>query len=430
MKPTQLFKYLTTTLFSFWCAITVAQTNGYQYAKPISNITDGWNKIQFGNDINSRLQSNFADLRIYKISEKDTVETPFILDFQTQNGSVKTYVSNSISNLTVWQNEQISFVIEPAQKARINEVTLQFSETNFDALVQVLGSQDLKTWEPITEQQRIVGIQNANTNFSFTTVSFPDAQYAYYKFVIAAKSPLTIQSASIPNRTEELVAKAPKETYSSQAISAAQEKTQKRTNYFVNFPTAVFADALQLTFDNVHEFTRNIQIYNIVDSVQSEKGWIFTEELLSSCPIASFADLTITIPPALIGKLRISIENGDNPSLNLIKVTAQAPVYNLFTKLQTGNSYFLYFGQEKVNIPDYDIVHFKNQIPDSIPTASLGELKQLATNSNNNTSSEKTSFLSNPITLWTTLILLIVIIGWFTIKMLLQKEDTEQADKD
>lgn len=420
MKPTTL-RYLQTAIFTLICSFAFAQRADYKYVKPIPQTQEGWNKFNIGNEINSKVNSNFSDIRIYEITTEDTVEIAYILNRESTT-SAPEFVPTTLKNITIWHNNKASFIAELTKPIQINEIQLTFQEKNFDAKAEILGSQDMKNWELLATEQRIVGIQNASTDFSFTTLYFANAQYKYYKCNIESSKPLNISKVAVYDELPNRFINNLKDTFSTTQIHATQDKKQRLTTYFVQFEQGVYADALRLTLDSAHEFTRKISLYNILDSVESEKGWIYTEQLITTASIASFANNTLKFAPTLLGKLKIIIHNGDNPNLTITSVTATAPIYSIYTKLKNNNSnYFLYFGNPNANNPDYDIIHFIDQIPENVHLIKLGATMLLHP-APTIEEEQPISFLSDPTTLWTLLIIMVVVIGWFSIKMLLKKE--------
>ena len=59
----------------------------YDYKREITGITDTWHKIVLPDDLFGKVQNDLNDIRIYGITEQDTLEAPYIL--KTLTGSTK-----------------------------------------------------------------------------------------------------------------------------------------------------------------------------------------------------------------------------------------------------------------------------------------------------------------------------------------------------
>jgi len=115
---------------------------------------------------------------------------------------------------------------------------------------------------------------------------------------------------------------------------------------------------------------------------------------------------------------QVIIDNQDNQALAIETVKLSSKKHRLvahFNDYQNKtNSYKLFYGNQKINKPHYDIQYFTNKIPKTLQTLSLGEVQQ----SDKVSPEVSTSFLSNEKLLWALVLVLVLFIGKFTFKML------------
>ena len=73
-------------------------------------------------------------------------------------------------------NTAYFFTFETPGDMAINQVRLDFEQSNFDWNVRLEGSSNQNEWFTLLEDYRIVGIRNERTIYQFTTLNFPDAK--------------------------------------------------------------------------------------------------------------------------------------------------------------------------------------------------------------------------------------------------------------
>ena len=170
--------YLFPLLLLVLPSLAYTQMDTYKYKRELSGVKDQWHQIQLPNAIFKHLQKEVGDIRIYGITPKnDTIEVPYI--WSTKPHSTISIDFKTINTSRTKAGHFITFEI-PISKS-INEIALDFNETDFDWKAQLEGSQDQKNWYTILEDYRIVAIKNDLENYQFTTLNFTDSKYQFYR---------------------------------------------------------------------------------------------------------------------------------------------------------------------------------------------------------------------------------------------------------
>lgn len=76
-------------------------------------------------------------------------------------------------------------------------------------------------------------------------------------------------------------------------------------------------------------------------------------------------------------KLEIVIDNGDNQPLNLDSIEIKGYEHMLIGRFNKPASYYLVYGKDYENKPNYDLAHFKDKIPNSLISLNLGEEQKI-----------------------------------------------------
>ena len=112
---------------------------------------------------------------------------------------------------------------------------------------------------------------------------------------------------------------------------------------------------------------------------------------------------------------RITIENQDNAPLNIQSIELQSLIHSIYFEATQTSDYFVFYGTKDSKAPKYDLEKFYDKI--------TSEPKSEATLSNEILIPKKEEMTSNPLFesnywLWGIMILIIIILGYFSIKML------------
>src|SRR5690606_36443195 len=128
-------------------------------------------------------------------SGNDTIEAPYELRLTTEKISNKEVEFKTIN----FSQNQLGyfFTFDIPTSERINQIQFEFKQKNFDWRTRLEGSQDLKDWFTAVEDYRILSIQNGNTDFQFTKLTFPDSKYRYLRLLVESSEKPQLESATI-----------------------------------------------------------------------------------------------------------------------------------------------------------------------------------------------------------------------------------------
>ena len=392
----------------FWLPEAMAQTGSFSYQRPLRGVAEQWHKIELPNEIFGKVSPALSDIRILGITaEQDTVEVPYLLQQVSAKTSTQA-VAFTIIN-TTHRQQSYYYTLALAAPAPINRLYLNVAQENFDWRITLEGSQDQQEWFTIVEDYRILSVKNALTDYRFTTVTFPSAQYRYYR--------LRIDSGEEPslNAVKVLLQQTTPGKYRDYTIVSSETQENKQTKQTVvdlALEQPVPVSFLKIYVEDTLDYYRSLTVQYVADSFDTPKGWKYRYQTLASGTLSSLEDQTFAFDNTILQKIRVLIDNQDNPPLTLDRPEVKGYVYTLTARFGQPATYFLAYGNSQARKPEYDLVRFADKIPDEIASLKIGaEQRQEVALS-------VAPFSVNQGWLWATLMVVIGLLGWFSLKMM------------
>ena len=399
-------------LLVFYSSLAFGQIGKYDYKRELKGITDTWHKIVLPNDLFSKVRNDVNDIRIYGITEKDTLEAPYLLKILT--GSVKwTDIPFRLINQSHNANGYY-FTFKISRDNIINQINLDFDNSNFDWRVNLEGSQNQREWYTIIQDYRILSIQNEIINYSFSTLKIPDSHYKYYRLSVLSYEQPSLSSAKIYDLK---IIEGNYRDYPVKAKKMYNNDKFKQTVIDITLPMPVPVAFLKLSVSDKFDYYRPMNIEYLSDSVKTEKGWKYNYSTLFSGTLSSLEDNEYKFNQQITNKLKVVIQNHDNQPINIETVTIKGYVYEIIVRFNKPAKYYLVYGNKRVNKPIYDIVNFQQNIPTELSELTVGNEERIQ--------KAELPFIGplfqNPAWLWVIMIVIILVLGWFSIRMLKNK---------
>lgn len=391
--------------------------SGYKYSRPIEDIKEQWQKIVLPDDIFGELNTGLSDMRIYGVTKNnDTIEVPYILQKAIDNIDIKPTIFNLLNQTKTDDGYYFTLENTHTSPTLVNKMILDFRQKNFDWQVKLEGRDGTESkWFSIVDNYRILSIDNESTDFQFTTIDFPTANYRFYRLHIKTNEKPELISASIG-----LVKKTPGQYqyYKATAVKIDIDKKSKQSIIRIDLPEKVPVCNLQIHVKDTVDYFRRVTVKYITDSVKTEKSWLKNYETLTNTTLSSMEKSRIKFDNTVLKNIYIAIENQDNMPLNIDSVSISGNIYYLIARFGNPDaSYSLYYGNDNAKMPVYDIEHFREKIPETLTEVSLGKKIVLKEQPAPITK----ALFENEWILWSIIILIIITLGWFSLKMLKQK---------
>lgn len=391
--------------------LVYAQIPNFNFFHHLENVQEnGWHQIEIPDNIFSDVRTDFSDARIYQISSSDTIETPYFIEINTPQIIQKSIQFDWI-NKNKQDNNQF-YTFDCKEITSLNKIDLNFKNTNFEYFVKLEGSNDLLNWFVITNNYRIVNVSNAYTKYNFTELNFTTSKYRYFRISFTSNNNSNLYNASI-FKTDSIKGDFIKCTIEN--VKKLVNKTTKQSIVELNLKnkSLVYNVELNVNFDG--DYYREITIEYLKDSLKTPKGWVYNYLTAYKGILNSFEKAKFTLQNCVSKQLKITIDNQDNPALNIKDIKVNRLKYYLVSNLKSKQNYIFCYGNTQINSPQYDIVNFKNKIaPNLSTTAKMGNQKLFSNSKAHNLS----PMFSNKIILWVIIILICGTLAYFSYKML------------
>ena len=395
------------------CSYSYAQLEQHAFKRELQGITNTWHKIVLPEEIFGKVSTGFNDIRILGLTDSnDTIEASYMLQLKKEK-VVRTEVDFKLLNTT--HNEQgYYFTMEVPTEEPVNELKLNFRQDNFDWLLSLEGSQNQQEWFSIVNDYRILSIKNPETNYQFTKVTFPNTKYRFFRIHVKSQEKPDLSYAKI---SLNKVTKGSFNQYTINKIESFEDKGKKLTIVEVSLNAPVPVSSIKIDIKNTFDYYRPVTISYLADSVKTEQGWKYRYQHLTSGTLNSIDKKEFVFESTILQKLKISIQNQDNTPLSINTITVKGYVHELIARFTEPATYFLAYGNKQAAKPNYDMRRFTSKIPNKLLALSLGK-EQLVVQNKVFTNEP---LFKNKNWLWAVMTLLIVVIGWFSIKMIRTK---------
>jgi hypothetical protein len=375
-------------------------------------IKDAWHKVILPEEIFGKVAPNLADIRIYGITTaKDTIEASYLLKLKAEKIVVKD-VNFKFLNTT--QNEKgYYFTLEVPTEDAINQLKLDFKIENFDWKLTLEGSQNQLEWFTVVDEYRILSIKNTATDYQFTKVTFPSAKFRFFRLLV--KSEENPELINVKATFNEIGIGSFVE-FATANLKTIQDKEAQKTTLEIDLKSTVAVSFLQIKVKDTFNYYRPISIQYVADSVKTEQGWNYLYENLTTGTLSSIENNEVKFESTILKKLKISIFNQDNEPLNIETIEVKGYVHELLVRFTEPAAYFLTYGNKKATKPNYDIERFDSKIPDTLTALTLGNEQKIDKNE-----TTKAPLFKNKLWLWLLMGIIILVLGWFSVKMMGKK---------
>lgn len=407
MKP--IIKILSILLILQY-SFSYGQIEQYNFKRELKGISEQWHKIILPNEVFGKVSQELTDIRIFGITtSNDTVEVPYLLRLASEKTFIKEVAFNTLNTS---QNEKgYYFTFEIPTTEPINQIKLDFKQKNFDWRVKVEGSQNQSEWFTIIENYRILSIKNEITDFQFTKLTFPSSKYRFFRLFIDSKEKPELTSASI---LQQEITNGTFRNYGIKKFGIKENRETKQTEIDIELQMPVPISYLKINIKDSFDYYRPITIKYLNDSTKTEQGWKYNYNTLASGTLNSVEKNEFKFSSKTLQKLKILIHNQDNQPLTIDTLNVMGYEHEILARFTDQATYFLTYGNKIAARPNYDIDRFTDKVPLTLTTLEIGneliiEKEQI---------SETVPLFKNKTWLWGIISLTILVLGWFTTKMM------------
>jgi hypothetical protein len=393
-------------------SISNLKADDFKFCSKVDSVTQsGYYKIALSPEVVSAAKSDYSDIRIFDSKHH---EIPYILTQEqpvTEHTGFKEYkllTNNYIPKLSITR-----VVVSNETKTILSSLVLIVRNSEIEKEITLKGSDDAQNWYIIKKSFPVVSEALAGETNRMMTLDFPKSNYRYFELTLndKKKDPLQIlkvgyyDSETVDGHYTELPAPIIRQT-----DSAGNHKSFILLTF--KFPYEI--SKLDLTFTGPDFYLRDCWV-----SKQLPDGKVIVNEEAGRFVISSARKTIWNFDKIRTSRLSLVILNEDNAPLKLVSARAYQLNKYLIANLKPNERYDIYVGQSKLSTPEYDLKYFSDNLPTNmmiIKTSAIVNLEKASVH-------HKTSFFNRTF-LWIVIALVIVLLGWFSIKI------TKEMGKD
>ncbi len=403
-------RYTLAIILTVICFSCFGQYQDYRYKRKLDGISGNWHKIILPNDIFNNVSNDLSDVRIIGVRRgRDTIEVPYVINEQ-HDEYIRKEIEFELINQT-HNKRGYYYTFEFNTPKMVNHVFLDFNERNFDWRINLEASNNQSEWFTVLENYRILSISNMLTDYKFTKLQFPKVKYRYLRLFIRRKSKPNLLSANI---YEQDLNRGVYRKYDINDFNVSTDKKRKKTYVSVKLNNRLPITSLSVFVNEKFDYYRSVEVDYLVDSTETPKGWVKNFRSIYRGTLSSLEENSFYINPVKASELRFKINNDDNKALQIDSVTVRGNVYELMARFDDEADYYLLYGNSSVIRPIYDIEKFRYKIPDTAPELIIGDETQIERVA----PEVKKPIFENKIWLWAIMIIVILVLGYFSIKMI------------
>lgn len=406
----------------------------FNFKREIFGINSYWHKLVLPDDIYDKISQDLSDLRIIGVTTKgDTIEAPYILK-TFEDKTITEEVSFSIINES--QSDRGSFyTFETSTSGAINQIDLNFIEDNFDWQINLEGSHNQEEWFTILVDYRILSIKNGFTDFSYTKLNFPESKYKFYRLFVKSNEKPELTKASLQQKKDVsyILHECPVKT-----INIKDSKEYQSTSIMLELEQFLPINYIKIEVNDNFDFYRPLSILYEYDSYHTTHTIINKDSIRTfekkcrgklipprSMTLNSSEDMEFNFETIVANNFLITIENGNNQPLNIGAIEVKGYRYEMIVRFTEPAKYYLFYNplelkyqsscryKFKLTPPNYDITNFQDKIPENLSELSLGEEEVVENNIK-----KKTALFKNKLWLWGVMILMILLLGFVSVRLI------------
>ena len=374
-------------------SVACAQT--FDYRADLDSIQkSGFYVFNITPELSSMLKTDFRDLRI---NDKTGKPVPWLVASQIPMLRPDFLKALDIVQNTTADSGQNVLIIRNDPKDKIDGFYIRFRNAAVSRTINLSGSYDGNKWYSIIENVNLERRFIQDRDSFLENISFPLSSYTFYRVIIynGKNDPLDILSVQ-------------KSIKDSPPVHALLE------NPPVSF---IRKDSAKITWIHIAN-TRRFHISHLGVRVKAPRFFKREVDILANnFPVGNFTIISdsmvsFNLPRLNDSVITIQIYNEDNPPLDISSISTAQDPEQIIAYLDSGKSYQLEMKSTEAQPPRYDLVNFKDSIPENIKQIGVSHIvyiPALRTIPPNN--------LFKKSWLWITLAIVLIVLALFTIRL-------------
>lgn len=377
----------------------------FKFKSKIDSVSKpGFCKIVLSPEIISELNTDYSDIRIYDSKHN---EVPYIFSSEQQTTERKGFREYELLENNYLPSQKITRVIVRNPKKKVlSGFTIFVRNNEVEKEITLKGSDDKKHWYIIRKNFPLQSAEFYSETSKRMVFDFPSSNYEFFELNFNDKQKDPIQIIKIGYYDSEVE----KGLYSAIPVPSIHQKDSaavKKSFVRLSFDRSYEISKLELGVNGPELFMR--QCYLGQYYISNKKRIL--EEIHHFTMSSGFPTM-VELEKIKTQELFVIIDNSDNSPLKIISAKAYQLNKYLIANLKPHEEYYLFFGNNSLQAPVYDLAYFSDSIAKNIrviKTTQPVKLKMAI--------AKKTVVFFNKSIMWVVIGVVILLLGWFTIRM-------------
>lgn len=392
-------------------SITFAQTA--QVSGTIDPVNeDGLYRIRIPQNIRSYATNNLRDLRIWDANGK---QVPYFV--QPTSDYRRTKVSDftefsMISNSRLADSSATYIFKNPYET--LEKAVFLIANYQGSKSYKLEGSNDQKEWFGIVNSGQLNQLNHPTETSVYKEIYFPLCTYEYLKVVFDDRHSLPINLLKIGTATTEVLNLVPMTMEEIPVKDIEFLEKDKKTQIYVTFERPEVIDQIRMKITAPELYSRNATVYTMQER-EVKRSMETYRQHLAGFSIRSDKDLVFDIPRTIEKEMYLEIDNKDNPKLEIKTLQFMQESVYLVASLSRNGAYKITAGNDKLDVPDYDISDVTNTTKKLLPIA---EIHSIVYEQTENPTKPSLSFWQQAWFMWSCIGVAALMIGYFALSLL------------
>jgi hypothetical protein len=371
-----------------------AQT--FNYRADLDSVhQSGFYAFSITSELSSMLKTDFRDLRI---RDKTGNPVPWLAA-----GNLPMLRPDLLKTLDIVQNTttdsgQSLLIIRNDPKDKTDGFYIRFRNAAVSRTINLSGSHDGNKWYSIIENVSLERRFIQDRDSFLENISFPLSSYTFYRVIIynGKNDPLDILSVQKRISRDSPALHAQVEN---PPVSFTRRDSNKVSRIRVANPRRFHVSHLGIQVKAPRFFKRQVDI-------------LAGDFLVGNFTISSDSLFHLSLPMLNDSVITIQIYNEDNPPLDIESITTAQDAEQIIAWLDSGKSYQLDMMSADAQPPRYDLVNFKDSIPEKIKQIGVSHIVYVSA-----LRTIPPNDLFKKSWLWVTLGVVLIVLALFTIRL-------------
>lgn len=403
-------------LFLIVFSLTAQSQNFVAKGKLDTVKQDGFYKVLLTPSDAAYINGRFSNIRIL---DSLNAEVPYLF---TEEKPV--YLQHQFKEYTILDRKQIIgsqtvIKLHNPMQAPIDNISLLIKNAEVSKQARLSGSDDGTTWFAVKEKFWLAPINNTASVNELRGIEFPLTNYTYYQLELSDSNsaPINILKAGYydVSKSQGVFSQI------TDSVSMTTITKDKKTYIHITFKHAQFIDKIEFIFAGSQYFQRHGSLTESKTRRVKKKEEQY-DEWITDFTVRSAQTTVINFNGLRTTNLTLTLENGDNPPLQLGQLTAWQLNRHLVAWLKKDNAYTIQFGDDNQTAPNYDLGYFRDSIPANTPTVNIYNIQP----AEQKVAVSDTIFTSKTI-IWIAIGAVIVLLGFMSMKLV---RDTNNSQKE